>query len=68
MSNTEIPRPSNLTLLHILKHNPRSGEVYITWMGETFVGNMTSCEITRRIDEPALFAISGYIRDGEPTV
>ena len=54
-------KPSNSVLLHILKHNPRSGEVYITWMGETFVGSMQMCEITRRVDEPAQFAISGYI-------
>lgn len=58
-------KPSNRVLLHILKHNPRSGEVYITWMGETFVGSMQSCEITRSVDEPAMFSISGFIQEKE---
>jgi hypothetical protein len=57
--------PSNRVLLHILKNNPQNGEVYITWEGETFVGKINSVEITRRIDEPAMFSISGYIQDKE---
>lgn len=56
-------RPSNRVLLHILKNNPRSGEVYITWEDETFVGLINSIEITRRVDEPGMFNISGYIKD-----
>jgi hypothetical protein len=58
--------PSNRILLHILKNNPQNGEVYITWMGETFVGKIQMCEVTRNIDEPAVFSISGYISDWEP--
>lgn len=56
-------KPSNRVLLHILKHNPRDGEVYITWEGETFVGKISSIEVTRRVDEPGIFNISGYISD-----
>lgn len=56
MSNTD-----NRILLHILKHNPTDGEVYITWEGETFRGVMSQCEVSRRPDEPAQFVISGYI-------
>lgn len=60
---SDISKPSNRVLLHILKHNPRDGEVYITWGGETFVGSMSMCEVTRNVDEPARFSISGYICD-----
>jgi hypothetical protein len=56
---------SNKVLMHVMKHNPCNGEVYITWEGETFVGKMNSFEITRRIDEPAMFSIAGYIQDGD---
>lgn len=56
-------KPSNRVLLHTLKHNPRNGEVYITWEGDTFLGKCTSIEITRRVDEPGMFSISGYIND-----
>ena len=58
-------KPSNRVLLHILKNNPRNGEVYITWEGETFVGSMQSIEITRRVDEPGIFQISGFILDNK---
>lgn len=61
MSDTS--KPSNRVLLHILKNNPRNAEVYITWEGETFCGQMSKCEITRLVDEPAHFSISGYIKD-----
>lgn len=50
-------------LLHILKNNPQNGEVYLTWEGETFCGLIQHIEITRRPDEPAMFSISGYIRN-----
>ena len=56
-------RSANHILLHILKHNPRNGEVYITWEGETFRGEMNQVEIRRAVDEPATFTISGFIRD-----
>ena len=58
-------KPSNRVLLHILKNNPRNGEVYITWEDETFVGSMQSVEITRRVDEPGIFQISGFILDNK---
>jgi len=50
-------------LLHILKHNPRDGEVYITWESETFQGNISQIQVTRNVDEPAVFTISGYIKE-----
>ena len=54
-------------LLHTLKHNPRRGEVYITWSvdntSETFCGTISSIEVRRDIDEPATFSISGYIQE-----
>jgi hypothetical protein len=59
---SEHSKPDNRILLHILRHNPRSGEVYITWEGETFRGEMNQVEIRRGVDEPATFTISGYIR------
>jgi hypothetical protein len=57
------PNNSNRVLLHILKNNPRDGEVYITWEGETFCGAISSIEVSRRPDEPGMFSISGFIRD-----
>ena len=54
-------------LLHTLKHNPRKGEVYITWSvdntSETFCGAISSIEVGRNIDEPATFSIRGYIQE-----
>ena len=55
-------------LLHTLKHNPRRGEVYITWSVDntpkTFCGTISSIEMRRRDrDEPATFSISGYIQE-----
>lgn len=56
-------KQNNRVLLHILKHNPRDGEIYFTWEGETFRGEMNQIEVRRGVDEPATFSISGYVRD-----
>ena len=48
-------------LLHILKNNPQNGEVYITWEGETFVGQIRSLQISAAVDTVTEFDISGYI-------
>lgn len=58
-------KQNNKILMHILKHNPRHGEVYITWEGETFLGHISQIEITRSVDEPARFQISGWIDEKE---
>ena len=48
-------------LLHILKNNPQNGEVYITWEGETFVGQIRTLQISAAVDTVTEFDISGYI-------
>jgi len=53
----------NRVLLHILKNNPRDGEVYITWCGETFVGYIQDIAIKSGIDEITSFTLSGVIRN-----
>lgn len=53
----------NRVLLHILKNNPRDGEVYITWGGETFVGYIQDINIRAGIDELTTFTLSGVIRN-----
>jgi hypothetical protein len=57
-----MSKPDNRILLHILKHNPRDGEVYFTWEGETFCGEMNHIEVRRNIDEVTSFTISGFVR------
>lgn len=49
-------------LLHILKNNPRDGEVYITWGGETFVGLIQNIDISSGVDEFTKFTIEGFIK------
>lgn len=55
----------NRVLLHILKNNPRDGEVYITWEGETIVGHISKIDVSRAVDEPTMFNISGYVVDDQ---
>ena len=59
--STTVSSTENQLLLHIIKHNPRHGEVYITWEGETFKGQMNDIEMRRAIDSVTSFTISGYI-------
>ena len=63
MSTVKNPRTDNNMLLHTLKHNPRDGEVYITWQGKTFKGQMKDIEMRRAIDSFTSFTISGYIEE-----
>lgn len=49
-------------LLHILKNNPRDGEVYITWGGETFVGLIQNIDISAGADQHTKFTIEGFIK------
>lgn len=55
------PNQDNRVLLHMLKHTPKDGEVYITWEGETFVGNITDIEVKRSVNELTTFSVSGFI-------
>lgn len=54
----------NQILLHILKHNPKNGEVYITWEGETFVGEIYQIEVKRSVNDLTRFTLEGFVRDG----
>lgn len=54
---------ANRVLLHTIKHNPSDGEVYITFEGETFVGLIQHIEVSRNSHEPAMFSISGFVRE-----
>ena len=53
----------NKILLHILQHNPRNGEVYITWEGETFRGDIQDIEVRRAVDAVTTFNISGFVAE-----
>jgi hypothetical protein len=54
-------KQENKILLHTIKHNPRDGEVYITWEGETFRGNIQDIEVRRAVDAVTTFTISGFV-------
>ena len=51
----------NRILLHMLKHNPKNGEVFITWEDETFVGNIQDIEIRAGVSQLTTFTISGIV-------
>ena len=53
----------NRILLHMLKHNPKNGEVFITWEGETFVGHIQDIEIRSGVEQFTNFTISGIVRN-----
>ena len=55
------PSQDNRVLLHILKHTPKDSEVYITWEGETFVGNITDIEVKRGVSIFTSFTIRGTL-------
>lgn len=55
-------REDRQVLLHILKHNPQEGEVYITWAGETFRGVVKGFEVSANADSFFNeFTITGYL-------
>jgi hypothetical protein len=45
----------------MLKHNPKNGEVFITWEDETFVGNIQDIEIRAGVSQLTTFTISGIV-------
>jgi hypothetical protein len=47
----------------MLKHNPKNGEVFITWEGETFVGHIQDIEIRSGVEQFTNFTISGIVRN-----
>ena len=51
----------NRVLLHILKHNPKDGEVYITWEGETFRGHMQDIEVHVGVNSYTEFTVKGFL-------
>ena len=56
-------KQDNKILLHILNYNPRDGEVYITWKGETFRGDIQDIEVRRAVDAVTTFTISGFVSE-----
>ena len=46
----------------MLKHTPKNGEVYITWEGETFSGDIQEIEVKRSVDSLSTFTIRGLIK------
>jgi hypothetical protein len=52
----------NKLLLHMLKHTPKNGQVYITWEGETFSGDIQEIEVKRSVDSLSTFTIRGLIK------
>jgi len=51
----------NQLLLHILKNNPKDGEVYFTWGGETFRGLMQDMEVHISVDSSTEFTVKGVV-------
>lgn len=62
MSMIDTKPQDNRMLLHILKHNPKDGEVYITWEGETFRGCIQDIEVKRGLTIMTTFTIKGIVR------
>jgi len=57
-----MSKQDNRILLHILKHNPCDGEVYITWEGETFCGYIQDIEVKRGLNVMSSFVIRGIVK------
>jgi hypothetical protein len=57
-----MSKQDNRILLHILKHNPCDGEVYITWEGETFCGQIQDIEVNRGVNILTTFKIKGIVK------
>lgn len=58
-------KQDNKILLHILKHNPKDGEVYITWEGETFCGSIQHINVSRGVDIITTFEIKGIVHNDQ---